>query len=96
MLALTVHFDLHPQHVAAFRETVMVQAARSLEREPGCLQFDVCFVPEDPTKVFLYEVYKDKAAYEAHIATEHFHEFVGLVADWVRDKQVATWDLNRV
>ena len=40
--------------------------ARSLKDEPGTLQFDVLVPREDATKVFLYEVYRDDEAFEAH------------------------------
>ena len=40
--------------------------ARSLKDEPGTLQFDVLVPRDDETKLFLYEVYRDDAAFEAH------------------------------
>ena len=40
--------------------------ARSLRDEPGTLQFDVLVPRDDDTKLFLYEVYRDDDAFEAH------------------------------
>ena len=40
--------------------------ARSLKNEPGTLRFEVLVPREDNTKLFVYEVYRDDAAFEAH------------------------------
>jgi (4S)-4-hydroxy-5-phosphonooxypentane-2,3-dione isomerase len=40
--------------------------ARSLKDEPGTLQFEVLVPREDDTKLFVYEVYRDDAAFEEH------------------------------
>src|ERR1700745_2224971 len=40
--------------------------ARCLKDEPGTLQFQVLVPREDATKLFIYELYRDDAAFEAH------------------------------
>ena len=45
---------------------LMAHRARCLADEPGTLQFEVLLPREDQTKVLLYEVYTDDAAFEAH------------------------------
>ncbi len=40
--------------------------------EPGCLQYDVHVDPADARHVVLYEVYADRAAFEAHQLASHF------------------------
>lgn len=39
--------------------------------EEGCLFFDVLFDEADPLLVRFYEAYRDRAAFEAHLATHH-------------------------
>jgi quinol monooxygenase YgiN len=41
--------------------------ARSLKDEPGTLQFEVLVPREDDTKLFVYEVYRDDAAFDEHL-----------------------------
>ncbi len=41
--------------------------------------------------IYLYEVYDDEAAFQAHIKTDHFHVFEGAVVDWVVDKTVTAY-----
>jgi autoinducer 2-degrading protein len=42
--------------------------------EPGCALYTVNRSVDDPRKFLLYEQYRDKAGYEAHMATEPFKE----------------------
>ena len=37
-----------------------------LKDEPGTLQFEILLPKDDDTKVFLYEMYRDDAAFEVH------------------------------
>lgn len=52
-----------------FRE--LTEASR---KEPGCLGYTVHIHNERPREFFLYEVYKDQAALDAHRATLHFQK----------------------
>jgi quinol monooxygenase YgiN len=72
MYVLVVDFVVKPEHVEAFTAEIRKNAHASRETEPGCRQFDVCVAPDDPAKIVLYEVYDDKAAFEAHLKTAHF------------------------
>ena len=44
-------------------------------------------------RVFLYEIYDDRAAFDAHLASPHFRAFDAEVGPWVQDKQVETGEL---
>jgi quinol monooxygenase YgiN len=44
----------------------MAHRARCLKDEPGTLQFEVLAPREDDTKVLIYEVYQDDAAFDVH------------------------------
>ena len=72
MIALFVTLDVRPALRERLVAAITAQAAASLEREPGCLQFDVCIDTADPNRVLLYEVYEDEAAFDAHGRTPHF------------------------
>ena len=93
MYIITVEFEVNPGDVAPFRDAVLLQAENSLTKEPGCRIFDVAQSSEFETKFFLYEIYDDRAAFEAHLETDHFCEFDQLVQPYVQDKQVVAYDL---
>lgn len=92
MYVVTVTFAIDPERVEDFRAAMEIQARTSLDDEEGCHQFDVCYDPEDASACFLYEIYTDKAAFEAHLATAHFEAFDGTVAPWVTSKTVKAFE----
>ena len=91
MYVVTVEFEIHSDHIDAFREQMFMQAKNSLDFEEECRQFDVCFDPEDKAKCFLYEKYDDRSAFDAHLASQHFKQFDKTVCDWLKSKTVKCW-----
>ena len=85
MFAVTVTFDIHAEHLEAFVPAMLDNARTSRADEPGCLQFDVC---QDGTRIFLYELYTDRAAFDVHLGSAHFRAFDAQVAPMVRSKDV--------
>lgn len=81
-----VDFTTQPAHAEDFAVAIAENATRSVADEPGCHQFDVGRDPADPTAFFLYEVYEDDAAFQAHLASPHFLKFDALTAPWVTGK----------
>lgn len=59
-----------------------------MSTEPGCLVFDVSRDRQDPDLVYLYEVYSDDAAYEAHTRTAHFRDSRPLVELLILEQEV--------
>ena len=75
MYIVVVDFEIAPGAGEAFLALILENARQSLLYEPGCRQFDVCVDPERPERVFLYEVYEDRAAFDAHMASAHYRAF---------------------
>jgi (4S)-4-hydroxy-5-phosphonooxypentane-2,3-dione isomerase len=90
MYVVIVEFRIKPERVADFMPLMLENAHASRETEPGCRLFDVCVDPADKTSVFLYELYDDRAAFDAHLATAHFKRFDAAVAPMVAAKAVRT------
>lgn len=69
-------FSVPEATLDAFLDAARADAERSVADEPGCLQFDV-FVDRDaaPARVMFYEVYADRAAFDAHLETPHLAAF---------------------
>ena len=88
MYVVTVEFIVKAGHAAAFLPAMLENARASREREPGCRQFDVCADPNDARVIFLYELYDDRAAFDAHRATAHFKAFDAEVGPRVERKTV--------
>ena len=88
MQALVVEFRIKAEHIAVFAVAMADNAAQSLAKEPGCAVFDVCRDPTDPSLFFLYELYTDEAAVQAHLQSPHFLQMNGATAAWVLHKRV--------
>ena len=83
MFALFVTVKIKPGHRDEFLEATMGDAIGSNNDEPGCLRFDVLADNNDPNTVYLYEVYRDREAWEvAHRAPPHYTKWREPVSDW--------------
>ncbi|MBM3572437.1 MAG: antibiotic biosynthesis monooxygenase [Alphaproteobacteria bacterium] len=91
MYVVTVEFTIHAEHIDAFMPLMLGNASASRRLEPGCRQFDVCRDAARRGVVFLYEVYDDRAAFDAHLAAPHFKSFDLAVGSMVAAKRVQAW-----
>lgn len=92
VFAVCVTFDIKPGRTQAFLRLMHAQAANSLDREAGCHRFDVCTDGDVADRVFLYELYTDQAAFEAHLQSAHFQTFDAAVGEMIAAKQVSTYE----
>jgi quinol monooxygenase YgiN len=92
MYVMTVEFRIDPARLTEFMPLLVANACDSRERESGCRQFDVCRDPAHPEVVFLYELYDDRAAFDAHLQSPHFRSFDAAVRGMVAAKTVRAWE----
>ena len=70
-IAIVVEYHVKPGSFAAFDAHIRDHAAKTLAEEPGCERFDVLqpMTPAgtpDETRMMLFELYRDQAAFDAH------------------------------
>ena len=94
MFVVTVDFTAAEGQAGELLAALRENAARSLADEPGCRRFDVCRSGEAPDRFFLYEIYDDRAAFDAHRATPHYAAFAAATRDLVAEKIVRTHVLD--
>ena len=75
MFIVVVKVQVRPELLAEFKTAILENAARSVERDPGCHRFDVLQQQDDPTQWFFYEVYDDEQAWINHRNSAHFLAF---------------------
>ena len=68
--------------VDAFIEAATLDALGSVHMEPGCLRFDLYQNIDDPSELWLYEVYVNEAAFDYHKETPHIKKWADTVKDW--------------
>ncbi|SDB35415.1 putative quinol monooxygenase [Bauldia litoralis] len=91
--AILVDFRLKPGARGAFRRLIDDNARASVAREPGCRRFDVLEPKGEDDRIVLYEIYDDRAAFDAHMQTDHFLSFDRDSSDLVAAKSVVEFAL---
>lgn len=82
MYVLVVTIDIKPGFKERFVGAMLDDARGSVTNEPGCVRFDVIQDEERPDRIYLYEVYTSKAAFDAHCQAPHFIRWRDTVKDW--------------
>lgn len=90
---ITVDFHIKHGSMPAFRALIDTNAIESCSHEPGCQRFDVAIPQGSNDRVFLYEIYDDRAAFDAHTKTPHFKTFNDASQDMVLSKEIRQLDL---
>lgn len=91
MFIVVVFFEAKAAHAGEFKAAITENAEASVRNEPGCRQFDVSQPADDPASFFLYEVYDDEAAFQDHMASDHFKHFDAIATPWTASKKVLTY-----
>lgn len=93
LYVITVEFTLKPGTIMGFRRLIDQNALDSCRDEPGCQRFDVLAPMAQDDRIFLYEIYDNRAAFEMHLKTPHFDLFNRKSADMVLSKRVIEYHL---
>lgn len=87
-------FGVKPGCRETFVELALTDARASVANEPGCRRFDVLVPQDGADRVVLYEIYDDRAAFDAHLETPHLAAFREGIGDLVEDREVEFFDVN--
>ncbi|HXW41639.1 MAG TPA: putative quinol monooxygenase [Xanthobacteraceae bacterium] len=81
-----VDLDIQPGQIDQYLALLKVNGAASV-KEPGCHEFDITVSQKDPNHVFIFEVYDNAAALEAHRQTDHFKKYAAATKDMVTKRE---------
>ncbi|CAH1690490.1 Quinol monooxygenase YgiN [Hyphomicrobiales bacterium] len=90
---ILVRFRITDGRMSAFLPLMIENAEASRRDEPGCERFDVLQPDGAKDMVLLYEIYSDRAAFDAHCASPHFKHFDVSTKSMVAEKEVTVLDL---
>jgi autoinducer 2-degrading protein len=82
-----VDLDINPADIDAYLAALKENGAKSVT-EPGCREFNIHVQASNPNHVFIYEVYDNAAALEAHRTTDHFKKYAATTAKMVAKRDV--------
>jgi quinol monooxygenase YgiN len=75
-LALVVELEIQSGHRDVFLARAREHRNNVLSREPGCERFDLLTPQDGDNTVFLYEVYADQNALDAHFETPYMKQYL--------------------
>ena len=76
MFIALVKLQVKPELNDEFKTAILKNAELSVQRDHGCVRFDVLQHEDDPTRWILYEVYDKEQAWVDHRAAPHFLAFM--------------------
>jgi autoinducer 2-degrading protein len=85
-VATVVELEVAPAELDKFLAALKENAAASI-KEPGCRRYDFMQSASAPNQIWIYEVYENAAAVQAHRETEHFKKYVAATKDLVLKRQ---------
>ena len=77
--------QIRPGHRTEFIDGMRRHAREFVAEEPGCVRFDVIQDAGDPDCIWLYEVFKDEAAFQQHVQSPKLIKWIETSKDW-RDR----------
>jgi quinol monooxygenase YgiN len=67
--------EIDPAQLDAYRGAVQEQIDAAIRKEPGVLVLYAVSEKDNPTHVRVFESYRDRNAYEAHLGSDHFRKY---------------------
>jgi quinol monooxygenase YgiN len=68
----------------AYRAAIEEQIGTAIREEPGVMVLYAVSEKDDPTRVKVFEIYRDRNAYEAHLRSDHFKKYKATVEKMVK------------
>jgi autoinducer 2-degrading protein len=88
MHVVLVTVKIKAELLEPFERALLHNARESVQKDRGCLRFDVSQGKEDPLTWVLHEVYDVEASHAAHRQAPHFLAYQAVAADAIIDKTV--------
>jgi quinol monooxygenase YgiN len=94
MFGLVVRFTLKEGAAAGFDQLVQETVPQIDAKEPGTLVYAVHTVTDDPRVRCFYELYRDRAAFDAHEQQPHVKRFLAQREQYLETTEVDWLDLQ--
>ena len=67
-----------------YKAAVQEQIDAAIRKEPGVLVLCAVSEKDNPTRVKVFEIYRDRSVYEAHLGSDHFKKYKATVEKMVK------------
>jgi quinol monooxygenase YgiN len=76
--------EVDPVQLDAYKAAVQEQIDAAIRKEPGVLVLYAVSEKDSPAHVKVFEIYRDRTAYEAHLGSDHFKKYKTTVEKMVK------------
>ena len=76
--------EIDPGQLEDYKAAVREQIETAVRVEPGVLALYAVSEKDNPTRVRVFEIYRDTAAYRSHLETAHFKKYKATTYTMVR------------
>ena len=76
--------EIDRSQLEGYKAAAKEQIEAAVRLEPGVLALYAVVDKDDPTRVFVFEMYADVDAYKAHLETAHFKKYKVTTQDMVK------------
>ena len=87
-VVLFVELDIVPGQRVAFLARAREHRGNVHKNEPDCQRFDISVPDDEASRVRLYEVYSDQAAFDHHMETEYMKAYRADTGPMVANRQL--------
>ena len=86
------HIEVNPVQLEEYRAAVREQITAAIRDEPGVLVLYAVSDKDNPARVTVFEIYRDAAAYQAHLASVHFKQYKAATEKMVKSLTLVKGD----
>lgn len=80
--------EIDPAQLEAYKAAVAEQIETAIRVEPGVLVLYAVSEKDDPTRIRVFEIYRDADAYRAHLESAHFKKYKATTEKMVRSLEL--------
>jgi quinol monooxygenase YgiN len=80
--------EIEPAQLESYKAAVREQIEASIREEPGVLVLYAVAERDEPTRVRVFEVYRDADAYRSHLESDHFKTYKAATERMVRSLEL--------
>jgi quinol monooxygenase YgiN len=76
--------EIDPAQLESYRVAAKEQIEAAIRLEPGVLTLYSVSEKDNPSRIKVFEIYRDVGAYQAHLQTDHFKKYKAATATMVK------------
>jgi autoinducer 2-degrading protein len=84
---VTADFEIVAADFDKYVALAKENAAASI-KDPGCHEFNIAVSPKNPNHVYIFEIWENTAAVDAHRATDHLKAYLSATKDMVAKRDI--------